>query len=301
MAQKIQQNPELKDTAIGLAGGGGAVMAGGHACAGDPATKVARELYIGNMSEGTTEISLVTFFNEEMQKRAMVDTSLPGQACIVARINGRFAFVEFRSVDETDKALTLNGAMMNGCSLRVGRPKAYQGPPGSVAATQAALAAAGAQNLMGLSGEDPTVVIQMKEMLTVEELRDSEEYDDIVEDIRGEMEKYGEVESVEVPKPPEDPAAEVPEYVSIVYVKYKEVGGSIKAQLELEGRVFGGNAIQCNFYPEDKFDAKEFVDITNKPEPEAEEMFDPNAPHALPANLLGGAAPVISTDAVVPF
>ena len=77
--------PELKDTAIGLAGGGGAVMAGGHACAGDPATKVppnhanvsaphrdpqvARELYIGNMSEGTTEMSMVTFFNEEMNKR----------------------------------------------------------------------------------------------------------------------------------------------------------------------------------------------------------------------------------------
>lgn len=295
MATKIAENPELRDTAIGLAGNAGAIVAGGggHSCVGDPSTKVARELYIGNMPEGINEMKMVQFFNEEMSKRGMVDPQLGGMACIQARINGRFAFVEFRTVEETDRALTLNGAMCSGCSLRVGRPKAYQGPPGSAAAQQAAMLAASGMSMMAMAtAGEPSECIQMANMLTVDELRDDEEYNEIVEDIKGEMDSYGEVDSVQIPRPPAE--GEVPDYVSIVYVKYKEVASAIKAQMELEGRTFGGNSVACHFYPTDKYDAGEWEDISKKNEPVPEpEAPQPGMPHALPADLLGGAAPVI--------
>merc|ERR1712087_756885 len=38
-------------------------------------------------------------------------------------------------------------------------------------------------------------------MVTEEELRDEEEYEDILEDIREECGKYGEVRSLEIPRP----------------------------------------------------------------------------------------------------
>merc|ERR1740133_646851 len=107
---------------------------------------------------------------------------------------------------------------MSGCSLRVGRPKAYQGPPGSAQAQQAMIAG-------GSTGE-PTLVIQMANMVTVDELRDDEEYTDILEDVKGEMASYGEVASMEIPRPPAE--GEVPDCCGIIYVKYTEVAHAIK-------------------------------------------------------------------------
>ena len=63
MAERIAKHPELKDTAIGMPGPGGA-MGGPQAPAGgagpDPSTKICRELYIGNMPEGVNEGKLVS-------------------------------------------------------------------------------------------------------------------------------------------------------------------------------------------------------------------------------------------------
>jgi len=281
MAAKIKEKPELANTAIGIAGGGAVISSGNGG--GDPATKIARELYIGNMPENCQEMGLVAFFNEEMHKRGWANSAFGGNPCMVARLNGRFAFVEFRSVDETDMALQLNGAMYNGCSLRVGRPRAYQGPPGSEAA----------QSAMAPQFPGATEAIQMANMVTIDELKDDEEYSDIMEDIKGEMEKYGEVAAMEVPRPPAE--GEQPECVGVIYVKYTEVANAIKAQMELEGRTFGGNNVECCFYPVDKFDAGQFIDMREEKKREdaikAQEAAQAALlPHALPASLLGGAA-----------
>ena len=177
--------------------------------------------------------------------------------------------------------------MFQGCALRVGRPKAYTGPPGSKEQEATRMLSTAGLNLAATGGE-ATSCIQMANMLTVEELR--EEYDDILDDVKGEMEKYGEVEALEIPRPP--PAGEeVPDYIGIAFVHFKEKTSAIKAQIELEGRTFGGNNVACNFYPEDMFKNKEWCDILKKTAP------PPLAPVAtgehgmIPANLLGGPAP----------
>ena len=54
----------------------------------------------------------------------------------------------------------------------------------------------------GMSGPGlPTEVLCLLNMVTEEELRDEEEYEDILEDIREECSKYGEVRSLEIPRP----------------------------------------------------------------------------------------------------
>ena len=218
-----------------------------------------------------------------MGRRQFNEPGAPGGPCIQARINGRFAFVEFRSIPETDRALTLNGSMFQGCTLRVGRPKAYNGPPGSAQMENQRMLSTAGLNLAATGG-NATCAIQMSNMLEIDELRT--EYDDILEDIVGEMEKYGEVEKCEIPKPPPE-GEEVPDYVTMIFVKYKEVGSAIKAQVELEGRTFGGKAVACNFFPEDLFDKGEWCDIVKKSKPVLSAIPDHDA-GMLPANLLGG-------------
>ena len=64
MAERIAQHPEVQDTAIGMAGPGGVApqgpAAGAGGPSGDPATKICRELYIGNMPEGVNDVKLVS-------------------------------------------------------------------------------------------------------------------------------------------------------------------------------------------------------------------------------------------------
>lgn len=62
-------------------------------------------------------------------------------------------------------------------------------------------------SLVGTSGP-ATEVLCLLNMVTPDELRDEDEYEDILEDIREECNKYGVVRSIEIPRPIE--GVEVP-------------------------------------------------------------------------------------------
>lgn len=55
-------------------------------------------------------------------------------------------------------------------------------------------------SLVGASGP-PTEVLCLLNMVTPDELREEDEYEDILEDIKEECNKYGVVRSVEIPRP----------------------------------------------------------------------------------------------------
>lgn len=55
-------------------------------------------------------------------------------------------------------------------------------------------------SLVGTSGP-PTEVLCLLNMVTPDELREEDEYEDILEDIKEECNKYGVVRSVEIPRP----------------------------------------------------------------------------------------------------
>lgn len=145
MEAKIRENPALAQEAIGLrhtAMGGAGVPAPGvpgalGAAAGgapshqDPATKAARELHIGNLPEGTQELELRSHLEALVDASGLRDEALgPGQVVVQVRCSLKFAFAEFRSVDECSRCMMLDGALFKGQPLRVQRPRAYTGPPG---------------------------------------------------------------------------------------------------------------------------------------------------------------------------
>lgn len=54
---------------------------------------------------------------------------------------------------------------------------------------------------MNQMGGIPTEVLCLMNMVSPEELLDDEEYEEIVEDVRDECSKYGQVKSIELPRP----------------------------------------------------------------------------------------------------
>ena len=48
---------------------------------------------------------------------------------------------------------------------------------------------------------DPSVVVMLSNMVSIKELKDDEEYEELLEDVKDECSKYGQVKSVVAPRP----------------------------------------------------------------------------------------------------
>jgi len=98
-------NPASSALALALAGG-----AAGGAGLPDPATKLYRELFVGNVVEGTSGADLHEFLGAVMTEVGLADFTLgEGNPIMHVRTNGKFAFIELRSMHECDNALNLDG------------------------------------------------------------------------------------------------------------------------------------------------------------------------------------------------
>jgi len=98
--------------------------------AGSAISRQARRLYVGNIPFGATEQQMMDFFNEQMTVTGLKQTE--GNAIIAVQINldKNFAFLEFRSVDETSAAMAFDGIPFQGQYLKIRRPRDYQPIPG---------------------------------------------------------------------------------------------------------------------------------------------------------------------------
>ncbi|CAI8007232.1 Splicing factor U2AF 50 kDa subunit [Geodia barretti] len=368
-------------------------------------TRQARRLYIGNIPFGITEDLMINFFNDKMQESRLC--SAPGYPVLAVQINmdKNFAFVEFRSVEETTNAMAFDGIMLQGQALKIRRPKDYAPIPGLTGKflayfysgvkhipgvvstvvpdgphkvfcgglptylsddqvkellcsfgdlksfnlvkdsgttfskgycffeyviegiTDAAIqglngmqlgdkklivqrASVGASkvitgegadmsmfmpsipnvplpiNIPGLqvagTAQEATEVLCLMNMVSKEELEDDEEYEGIMEDVREECSRYGEVVSVEIPRPVggimEDVREECSRYGEVVSVEIPRPVGGVdipgvgkifvefgsadqcsKAHSALAGRKFANRVVVTSFFDLVKYHNKEFV------------------------------------------
>ncbi|KAH8265882.1 hypothetical protein KR038_009211, partial [Drosophila bunnanda] len=332
---------------------------------GSTITRQARRLYVGNIPFGVTEEEMMEFFNQQMHLVGLAQAAgSPVLACQI-NLDKNFAFLEFRSIDETTQAMAFDGINLKGQSLKIRRPHDYQPMPGitdtpaikpavvssgvistvvpdsphkifigglpnylnddqvkelllsfgklrafnlvkdaatglskgyafceyvdlsitdqsisglngmqlgdkklivqraSVGAKNAQNAANTTQSVMlqvpGLSNVvtsgPPTEVLCLLNMVTPDELRDEEEYEDILEDIKEECTKYGVVRSVEIPRPIE--GVEVPG-CGKVFVEFNSVLDCQKAQQALTGRKFSDRVVVTSYFDPDKYHRREF-------------------------------------------
>ncbi|XP_055732143.1 splicing factor U2AF 65 kDa subunit-like isoform X4 [Salvelinus fontinalis] len=290
---------------------------------GSQMTRQARRLYVGNIPFGITEEAVMDFFNAQMLLGSL--TQAPGNPVLAVQISQdkNFAFLEFRSMDETTQAMAFDGIIFQGQSLKIRRPHDYQPLPGmsespsvyvpgvvstvvpdsahklfigglpnylnddqaiaglngmqlgdkkllvqraSVGAKNAALIGMNQTPVilqvpglmptsMALLGGLPTEVLCLMNMVAVEELLDDEEYEEIVEDVRGECSKYGQVKSIEIPRPLD--GLEVPG-TGKIFVEFMTLFDSQKAMQALTGRKFANRMVVTKYCDPDAYHRRDF-------------------------------------------
>ena len=181
-----------------------------------------------------------------------------------------FAFCEYVDPNVTDIACAgLNGMPLGDRKLTVQRASVGskmgamaeagamppQMPMGKAVGPSVQLQVPGVENVMQVSAGAATEVLCLMNMVIEEELRDPDEYDDLLDDIRRECAKYGALRSIEIPRP--IPGVEVPG-VGRVFLEYESVQDAVNASQHLSGRKFANRVVLTSYYDPDKYNRREF-------------------------------------------
>ncbi|GMH05437.1 hypothetical protein Nepgr_007277 [Nepenthes gracilis] len=116
---------------------------------------------------------------------------------------------------------------------------------------------AGGVNLLGVAmpssvtADNPTKILCLTEVVTIEDLMDDNEYEEILDDMREECGKFGALVNVLIPRPHAD-GERIPG-VGKVFLEYADIAGCMNAKNMLGGRKFGGNTVTAAYYPEHKY------------------------------------------------
>ena len=122
--------PSAVAAAAAAAAGGGNTSGGANVPIGSTITRQARRLYIGNIPFGCSEEEMMEFFNNQMQSCNFAQASGNSVLAVQINLDKNFAFLEFRSIDETTAAMAFDGINFKGQSLKIRRPHDYQPMPG---------------------------------------------------------------------------------------------------------------------------------------------------------------------------
>ncbi|XP_010547481.1 PREDICTED: splicing factor U2af large subunit B isoform X2 [Tarenaya hassleriana] len=232
-----QPNPNLNLAAVGLAPGSTGGLEGPD------------RIFVGGLP----------YYFTEAQIRELLESFGPlrGFNLVKDRETGNskgYAFCVYQDPSVTDIACAaLNGIKMGDKTLTVRRatqgsiqPKPEQEDILLHAQQQIAL-----QRLMLQPGGLPTKIVCLTEVVTADDLKDDEEYEDIMEDMRQEGGKFGNLVNVVIPRP--NPNAEPTPGVGKVFLEYADTDGASKARAGMNGRKFGGNQVVAVYYPENKY------------------------------------------------
>merc|ERR1719187_528349 len=165
-----------------------------------------------------------------------------------------YAFAEYLDGTITDQAIAgLNGMQLGDKKLIVQRASVGAKNMAGMNMVPANIRIPG---MSGMSGPGlPTEVLCLLNMVMPDELTDEEEYEDILEDIREECAKYGEVRSIEIPRPV--PGVDVPG-CGKVFIEFSTDSECQKAQHALSGRRFRNRVVVTSYFDPDKYHRREF-------------------------------------------
>lgn len=244
-----------------------ATLGGGIAV--DPTTKPFRELFIGNVVEGTPGSDIHEFLGAVMSEVGLADSSMEGNPIMHVRTNGKFAFVELRSVDETNNALNLDGIPFQGMELRVKRPEKYVGNPTPSVTWREFLELRG--EVESSEPQGSCVVMVGNAIRTNEADASEESYRAVCDHLREEIGKHGVIVDMVVPRL-KDSAAFAFDYsegslpkeahgVGKCFVRFKSHGAAEEAIQELAKKNFDGQDLTAELFEEEPFLARNFSGV----------------------------------------
>lgn len=155
-----------------------------------------------------------------------------------------------------DKTLTLRRAAVSNGQAKLEHENLLAQAQQHVAIQKTALQAGGF-NFLGATlpplatTDNPTKILCLNQVVTIDELRDDAEYEEILDDMKEECKKFGALVNVIIPRP--NMEGELIPGVGKVFLEYSDTASCANAKSMLGGRKFGGNTVTADYYPEDKF------------------------------------------------
>ncbi|PJF18264.1 Mrd1p [Paramicrosporidium saccamoebae] len=102
----------------------------------------------------------------------------------------------------------------------------------------------------GKATTDPSLVMQLLNMVTTDDLTNDQDYEDIIADIREECEQYGDIVTIHVPRPSLEHRVAG---IGKIFVEFRKVEDCMRAVSELSGRLFADRAVLSSYFPLEKF------------------------------------------------
>ncbi|MES1923351.1 hypothetical protein MHBO_004915, partial [Bonamia ostreae] len=158
-----------------------------------------------------------------------------------------FCFFVYEDLSVTQEAIRgLNGIQIGESTLTV---KLHSSPDKEDPAESLRKAQEVLIKTAAMKKDPPSKVICLLNMVTMEQLKDEQEYKENFEDVKSEAENFGRVREVVINRPGENK-----EGVGKVFVKFKSVSGARTALNCLEGRTFDKRTVYVKFFNEKDFD-----------------------------------------------
>lgn len=95
-------------------------------------------------------------------------------------------------------------------------------------------------------------VLQLLNMVTVDELLDNDDYEEILEDVTEECSKFGKILSLKIPRP-SGGSRQTPG-VGKIYIKFDTEQSATNALKALAGRKFSDRTVVVSYFGEENFD-----------------------------------------------
>jgi splicing factor U2AF subunit len=218
-----------------------------------------RRLYLGNLPYhlGVTEDSYSKQMYETMKERGMFND--PNQNPVLhvwfARDKGaNYGFCEIASIEETDRALQLDGMMVLGVPVSIKRPNDANAPMGMVGGLgpgQAMPAAGGMLALPAMQVQATSSTIKIEELLRVDGSTTKEDYDDVVEDMNEGCGAHGKIKSVFIVRT--EHCGQPGMSAGDVYLQTGGIDEATKIMRAMGHRKYDGRQIQMSSFEDDKW------------------------------------------------
>ncbi|KAK8815415.1 hypothetical protein WA158_003627 [Blastocystis sp. Blastoise] len=102
----------------------------------------------------------------------------------------------------------------------------------------------------------PSPVLRVGNILSIEDIEEEEDYEDLKEDLNTEFGKLGTILSMEIPRPKN--GQKICDGLGYVFLQYSSLQESSQATRELRTKTFNGQQLHVEYYPEDLYIQKNY-------------------------------------------
>ena len=225
------------------------------------------KIYFSGLPEGTKETDFMDVLIKAMiGLRLVVKTGDPVTKVEMGH-DGTYVFVDFRSVEEANSALTLHGMSYKGRELKVSRPKNYTGSqPLSSQSLNCIFGSYAVKNMRKRPLEEflqgavqpprrvellSSVIVLLRAVVNLRELTSDSEYQELWTDMEEELKTHGDLISMKIPRKGQLG-------VGNVYARYANKDQAKYARKVLSSKRFAGKFLVIKYHPEVMYEQDDF-------------------------------------------